>query len=64
MNLELETWEPQWKKTRKRGQPSFVLIRGAAYSGLWFLFNIILYGFGKDKMSYLAVVLMSLFFLS
>jgi hypothetical protein len=29
---------------------------------LWFLFNIILYGFGKDKMSYLAIVLMSLFF--
>jgi hypothetical protein len=62
MSLELEPWEQGWEKTRKRGQLPFVVLRGAAYGVLWFLINIVLNGFSKEKMPYPAMVLVSLFF--
>ena len=62
MAIESETWEPRWEKTRKRGQLSFILLRGAGYGGLWLIFNIILNGLSKEKMPWLGMVLVSLFF--
>jgi hypothetical protein len=53
-----------WEKTRQRGQFLYAIVRGGILGGFWFLLNNFFNAFGKDKMSYEAMaVVSSVFFL-
>ncbi len=51
-----------WEKTRQRGKLVYAIVRGVIWSGLWFLMNSLVFGYGKHGMSYESMAVVSFFF--